>query len=234
VHIFYQPLIAQGINYLEEEESRHAIKVLRLKTGALITLIDGIGGRYEACITHANPKKCEFEVKIKEEDPDKRSFYIHIAIAPTKNIDRLEWFVEKSVEFGINEISLLICEHSERKTVKNERLIRKAISATKQSLKANIPIINPARKFNDFLENLPNDQQRMIAYVDQSIPKHLKEKAAGGQKYCVLIGPEGDFSPAEIKKALEQGFEAISLGKSRLRTETAGVAACHILNLINE
>ncbi|MTI31409.1 16S rRNA (uracil(1498)-N(3))-methyltransferase [Xanthovirga aplysinae] len=234
MQIFYQPLVAQGVNYLEEEESRHAVKVLRLKEGASITLIDGLGGLYEAIITKANHRKCEFEVIKKEQDSDKRPYYIHIAIAPTKNIDRLEWFVEKSVEFGVDEISLLLCEHSERKTVKNDRLLRKAISASKQSLKTWVPKINPSQKFNDFIDNLSDDQQRMIAYVDHNIPQHLKEKALNNKKYCILIGPEGDFSPSEIEKAFNKGFEAISLGKSRLRTETAGVAACHILNLINE
>lgn len=233
MHIFYQPLLDEGVLYLNPDESKHAVKVLRLREGDTIEVVDGQGGFYKVRITEADPKECAFEV-LEKKSSDHHPYYIHIAIAPTKNMDRLEWFIEKAVEFGIDEISLILCEHSERKVVKTERLQRKAVSAMKQSIKAYMPKINEAIKYSTFMEKIAEDEQLMIAYVDQTIPEHLKDKALPKARYCVLIGPEGDFSEKEIQLAFQKEFEAVSLGKSRLRTETAGVAACHILNLIND
>jgi 16S rRNA (uracil1498-N3)-methyltransferase len=231
VNLFYQPLIAQGVLKLDEEESRHCIKVLRKQTGDHIRVTDGSGSFYDVVITSADPRECTFNI-VREEKQPGRDFSIHIAIAPTKNTDRIEWFVEKCVEFGIDEITLLECEHSERTFIKIERLKKVAISAMKQSLKASLSRINELIRFDSFVSAEINGD-KFIAFVDETNPIHLKDSAEPAKQYVVVIGPEGDFSGNELSLALEHGFAKVSLGKSRLRTETAGIAACHILNLIN-
>ena len=217
---------------MDNEESRHAIKVLRHKIGDEIKIIDGKGSFYTCIITEDNQKKCSFRIKEIQCSP-KRPFYIHIAIAPTKNIDRIEWFVEKAVEIGIDEISFINCKNSERKVIKTDRIIRKAISAMKQSMKASLPIINEIISFNQFVKNV-EQQNKLMAYVDFDNPKNLQSTASKNSSYCILIGPEGDFSKSELELSITTGFEKVSLGHSRLRTETAGIVACHTLNLINE
>lgn len=231
--LFYQPLASSGINYLDEEESRHATKVLRLKEHDHIKIVDGKGVFYESVITEADSKTCRYEIQDSYQEFENKHHYIHIAIAPTKNPDRMEWFTEKSVEFGIDEISFLICEHSERKHFNIKRIEKKAISAMKQSLKASLPSINEPVTLSEFLAKEKKEEYKFIAYVDKEIPKHLKEVAPENKSYCVLIGPEGDFSKEEIGMAMAHEYLPIHLGKSRLRTETAGMAACHILNIIN-
>ena len=233
MQLFYQPLLTDGTTYLDEEESRHCVKVLRRKLGDEIHVIDGNGGWYNAKITNADSKKCEFSVlnKVQHTHPP---FYIHIVIAPTKNTDRIEWFVEKSVEIGIQEISFAICKQSERKFFKTDRVAKKAISAMKQSLKPFLPKINPPLALPEVFKQISQDFDRFIAYVDNQNPDKLMKIAPTSGKYCVLIGPEGDFSIEELNMAIAEGFKKVSLGTSRLRTETAGIAACHILNLINE
>jgi len=229
--LFYLPEAKTGATQLSPEESKHAIKVLRLQEGDAIELIDGIGGKYKARITSANHKICEFEVLEKATEKPK-DFFVHIAIAPTKNIDRMEWFVEKAVEIGIDEISFVHTSHSERKVIKLDRLEKKAISAMKQSLKAKLPKINALTPINEFIVNT-NQTDNYIAYVDFSNPKALQQLAPKKSDYCVLIGPEGDFSEDELELAIANGFTKVSLGTSRLRTETAGLVACHLLNIIN-
>ena len=229
MQLFYQPQITEGVLSLDTDESRHAIKVLRLKAGDALDLTDGQGHFYKAQITMADARKCGFQIVEKTSVPH-NPVYRHIAIAPTKNIDRLEWFVEKAVEFGIDRISLVLCHHSERKVVKNDRLERKAISAMKQSLKAWLPQIDTLQPIEQFLKSAEADQ-KFMAYVDKDNPNHLKELKADTGHQLVLIGPEGDFSAAEVEMALELGYQKVSLGKSRLRTETAGIAAVHLLNL---
>lgn len=231
--LFYQPQASSGINYLDEEESRHAIKVLRLKEYDPIKVIDGKGVFYDCIITEANAKRCRYEIQDSYEEYENKHHYIHVAIAPTKNSDRMEWFTEKAVEFGVDEISFLICDHSERKNFSISRVEKKAISAMKQSLKASLPTINEPMSLPEFLDREKKEENKYIAYVDKEIPKHLKELAPQNQSYCILIGPEGDFSKAEIDMALAHQYIPVHLGKSRLRTETAGMAACHILNIIN-
>jgi 16S rRNA (uracil1498-N3)-methyltransferase len=164
-------------------------------------------------------------------DPEK-NFRIHIGISPTKNADRIEWFVEKVVEFGVDEITLLQCDHTERQHLKVERLNKTAISAMKQSLKAKLPVIHPISEFKNVVMST-NDEQKYIAHVDERNQQHLQQLVERGLSYLVLIGPEGDFSTDELKLADAHGFKKVSLGPSRLRTETAGIAACHILNLAN-
>ncbi len=202
--------------------------------GNTIEIINGKGAWYEAKIVKAHPKICEFEILQHKQEKDSKH-YIHVVVAPTKNTDRMEWFVEKAVELGVDELSFILCQQSERRVFKTERIQRKAISAMKQSLKLRLPKINPLVPFTDFLDNsVSSPMDRFIAYVDQENPKLLFREAIRERNYCVLIGPEGDFSKEELHMAKAQGFVKVSLGKSRLRTETAAMAACHILNLIND
>ncbi len=231
MHLFYQPNINDGSHFLEPDESRHCIKSLRQKEGDEIQVTDGKGNLFTVKVTEADTRKCAFEVVNKEEKVE-GSYHIHIAIAPTKSLDRMEWFVEKAVEIGIDEISFILCDQSEKRFMKLERIKRKAISAMKQSLKYCLPKINALENFDKFIEQDFKNTQKFIAYVDHSIPQHLKDVTKSNQQYLVLIGPEGDFSEKEITLAKEKSFTPISLGKNRLRTETAGVAACHILNLV--
>lgn len=231
MQLFYQPLIGEGIHTLDEDESAHARKVLRLETGAFIRITDGIGKFYEARITNIDGKSCEFTI-LKSEQAPSRKYRIHIAIAPTKNADRIEWFVEKAVELGIDKISFLQCKNSERKSINLERVEKKAISAMKQSGQAYLPEIAEIRPFQQVIAE-SNEAGKFIGYVEEQNPLLLKNAATPSGSYLVMIGPEGDFSREEMQTALQQGFVKISLGQNRLRTETAGIAACHTLNLIN-
>jgi 16S rRNA (uracil1498-N3)-methyltransferase len=231
VNLFYQPLIPEGINILDAEESRHCVKVLRHQTGDLINITDGKGFFYKAVIVNASPTACLFRIEETVAAPS-RSYSIHIAIAPTKNADRIEWFIEKAVELSIDRITLMDCEHSERTFQKLERLNKIALSAMKQSLKATLPEIIPLTDFKTIV-NSSQEEQRFIAYVDTLNPLALQHVARKNNSYLVLIGPEGDFSQEELDFAINHHFTKVSLGESRLRTETAGMAACHILNLVN-
>ena len=186
---------------------------------------------YTCRITDAKPDVCAFKVESSEPEKNK-SFNIHLAIAPTKNPDRLEWFVEKAVEIGVDGISFLECDNSERTTIKLERIEKLAISAMKQSLKITLPKIHAIRPLRKFISE-SNSSSKFIAYVDQTNPDQLFKAARINENYTVLIGPEGDFSPAELELALQNGYKKVALGPSRLRTETAGIVACHTLNLIN-
>lgn len=230
-NLFYQPAIESGVHYLDPEESRHAAKVLRKKTGDTIHVTDGKGNLYTCSITEPRPDKCAFTIQSIEQEPE-RSFRIHIAIAPTKNPDRIEWFVEKAIEVGIDEISFIECDNSERTSIKLERIEKLAVSAMKQSLKFRVAKINSIKQLDDFIKTVAA-AEKYIAYVDQRNPDQLARVANPSGDYLVLIGPEGDFSPAELGLAIETGFKKVALGPSRLRTETAGLVACHTLNLIN-
>lgn len=231
MNLFYQPEIAQGILHLDPDESRHAVKVLRKKQGDNLFLTDGKGIFYEATITSPDAHKCGFNINKTIAEP-KRNFVIHVAISPTKNADRIEWFVEKSVEFGIDEITLLQCDHTERQHIKIERLEKMAISAMKQSLKATLPMIHPLTSFSQFIST-SKASEKYIAHVDNENKSLLKDLVKPRTSCIILIGPEGDFSDEEVTLAEAHGFKKVSLGPSRLRTETAGIAACHILNLAN-
>jgi len=224
--IFYTPDI-QGLQYaLNEEESAHAVRVLRLKAGDGITLVDGKGGWYRARIVEAHPKRCETVITEQQAEYGKRPYRLHIGIAPTKNIDRFEWFIEKATEIGIDEITPLLCEHSERKQVHPERLQRVMIAAMKQSQKAYLPQLNEMTPFAQWLD-IPKKGICYIAHCNDGDRQLLKIAYHQGQDAVIVIGPEGDFSMQEVLQALDYGFTEISLGSSRLRTETAGVAVCH-------
>lgn len=230
-NLFYQPGIQYGSHFLDPEESRHATKVLRRKTGDIIHITDGKGVLYTCKITDAKPDKCAFRIESSEQEKAK-DFHIHIAIAPTKNPDRTEWFVEKAIEIGIDEISFIECDNSERTSIKLERIEKLAVSAMKQSLKLTLSKIHSIRKLKEFIK-VENSDKKFIAYVDSKNPDELFRIAKSNEHYTILIGPEGDFSPAELELALQNGYKKVALGRSRLRTETAGIAACHTLNLIN-
>jgi 16S rRNA (uracil1498-N3)-methyltransferase len=230
-NLFYQPRIPEGIFYLDAEESRHCVRVLRKKAGDSIALTDGKGFFYDAVITGADSAQCVFDISNKSEAP-KRPYFIHIAISPTKNADRIEWFVEKATELGVDKISLIDCKNTERSFIKTDRLKKVAISAMKQSIKAQLPFIeDDVLQFAEVVEHC-EEAEKCIAFVDSTNPLHLKDAVALQSSYCILIGPEGDFSAEELKTAADHGFKKVSLGPSRLRTETAGVASCHVLNLI--
>lgn len=231
MNLFYQPGITDGVLYLDGDESRHCVKVFRKKTGDAIVITDGKGFFYDAVITKADAGKCQFEIRQKQLAP-KKDFFIHIAISPTKNTERIEWFVEKATELGVDAITLMGCKNTERSFIKTERLMKVAISAMKQSVKAVLPAIQDhLLQFTEVAEQC-REQEKCIAFVDTGNPLHLRDAVAKKRSYCVLIGPEGDFSPDELTTAIGYGFKKVSLGPSRLRTETAGVAACHVLNLI--
>jgi len=229
--LFYSPENDSGISVLDEQESKHCIKVLRLSNGDKIHLTDGRGNLYQAELFDANPRRSRVKILNVEKDFGKREFKVHIAVAPTKNISRFEWFLEKSTEIGIDEITPIICEHSERKIIKTERQNKILIGAMKQSIKAFLPVFNEQISFDQFLKkSFPF--QKYIAYYDQNNPE-LMEAYTSGDDVCVLIGPEGDFSDQEIDSAKKVGFIPVNLGKNRLRTETAALVACHTINLLN-
>ena len=229
MELFFEPDIDKTLT-LNEQESRHCISVLRHKAGDKINVANGMGSYFKCVIIKPHPKRCEVEI-VSKETFDKRNFNIHIAIAPTKNIDRTEWFIEKVTEIGVEKITLLMCEHSERKKVRLDRLEKIVISASKQSLKAYKPVLTDLIPFKEFVQK---EDKGFIAHCNSSDLPHLKDVYKTWDDATVLIGPEGDFSPAEVEFALQNGFTEISLGSSRLRTETAGMVACTILNMLNE
>jgi len=206
---------------LSEEESKHACRVLRLYNGDLITLLDGVGGTYLAEIEDAHPKKCTVTI-LKYEFEPKDTKSIHIAIAPTKNMDRIEWFLEKTTELGIDEITFLLCKNSERKLIKEERLEKILVSAMKQSKRSYLPKLNLMTTFKDFLIQYPT---AALAHCYENDKKTLND-VFQQNNYPILIGPEGDFSIDEIELAKNVGYDFVTLGKNRLRTETAGLYAC--------
>ncbi len=235
MQLFYTYEVKDGLAFLKEEEARHCVQVLRKNVGDRLYLIDGNGGLYEAELIEAHKKNCVLSILKEQLAYNKRSFYLHLAIAPTKNISRFEWFLEKATEIGIDEITPILCKHSERKVIKMGRLEKILLSATKQSLKAYLPKLNELTKFATFLKKMEeeNFDSRYIAYCrDENI--HLKENYKSGNNVLLLIGPEGDFSEQEVELAKTAGYQGTSLGKSRLRTETAGIVACHALNFLNE
>jgi 16S rRNA (uracil1498-N3)-methyltransferase len=233
MQLFFHENITENTFHLDQEESKHLIKVLRKNQGDKVVFTDGLGYLYHCIILDANPKKAGIKVFERFFDPED-DFYIHLAICPTKNPDRMEWMIEKITEIGVHEITFMESEHSERSFLKLDRLEKKIVAACKQSLKTRIPKLNPVCKMEDLIADKKfNSYQRFIAYVDKENSRHLFEKANPNSAYIVLIGPEGDFSPLEIDLAFKNFFLPCSLGKSRLRTETAGLTAVHTLQLLN-
>jgi 16S rRNA (uracil1498-N3)-methyltransferase len=233
MQLFFQENCKPPEICFDQEESKHLTKVLRKKNGDQVAVTNGQGELFDCIITDSNPKSAKLSVqkttKIPEDD-----FYIHLAIAPTKSPDRMEWMIEKITEIGFHELSLIETRNSERSFLKIDRLQKKIISACKQSLKYRIPKLNPVCLLSDFInQSTSSDTTRFVAYVDENHINHLLDVAKPKGKYLVLIGPEGDFSPEEIQLAIKEDFIPVSLGRSRLRTETAGLVAVDMLQVIN-
>ena len=214
---------SQTTYLLSEEESKHAVRVLRLAVGDAVQLLDGRGGHYQAEIAEANPKRCQLRIT-HHEAVAPRSYFTHIAVAPTKNLDRMEWFVEKAVEIGVERISFLRCARSERRELKLERLEKIVISALKQSGQAWLPQLDALQDYAAFVASAAPETS-FIAHLEEGERTALAQVAGTGPGCCVLIGPEGDFTPGEISQALSRGIRPVTLGASRLRTETAALAA---------
>jgi 16S rRNA (uracil1498-N3)-methyltransferase len=233
MELYYAPEFANGNYTLPDDEARHAIKVLRRTVGDTLSVTDGMGTLYKVQIISDNIKKCTVQIVETVVNFEKRSFYLHLAVAPTKNTDRYEWMLEKAVEIGVDEITPIICNRSERRNINTERLQRVAISAMKQSVKAYLPKINEAVKLKDFAA-MAFEGKKYIGYCIDNNRQSLKNCYSKNENALVLIGPEGDFTPDEIEICIKNKFQPITLGKSRLRTETAGLAACQIINFLNE
>jgi 16S rRNA (uracil1498-N3)-methyltransferase len=232
MHLFYTPDITADYYTLNEEESKHCVKVLRLQGGDEVFLLDGRGGFYTANILDPHPKRTLLKIIETKQDYGKRNHYLHIALAPTKNIERTEWFLEKATEIGIDEVSLIIAERSERKEVKPDRLRKVITSAVKQSVKAYHPVLNEPVTFKNFLQQR-QQKYRYIAHCMEDLKLSLKTNLTLQSSYLIMIGPEGDFSPSEVELARREGFLPITLGDSRLRTETAALEACFEINFLN-
>jgi len=236
MQLFYNPDISTDEKEatFPKDESKHIVKVLRKNTGDILDITNGSGHFFKAEIIAASPSKCT--VKILEVIPEKPLPYrLHLAVAPTKLNDRYEWFLEKATEIGISEISPIICDHSERKVIKEERYERILQTAMKQSLKAYLPQLNPAVTFSEFIaKQHDTNADRFIAHCEETNRFSLKQKLQPKQDILILIGPEGDFSTSEIETAIHSGFAPVMLGESRLRTETAAVVATHSVAFVNE
>ncbi len=234
MQLFYTPDISENLYTLNEQESKHCVKVLRKQKGDTLYLTNGLGTLFKAEVVDATVKSCQLHVVETFIEYERRDFTLHIAIAPTKNIDRIEWFLEKATEIGIDQITPLLCEHSERKVIKPDRLERVIVSAMKQSLKAYKPVLNPLISFNDFVQQNKVKSGGFIAHCQPGDKELLKTSYAGQNKVTILIGPEGDFNVEEVGLAVTSGYLPVTLGDARLRTETAGLVACHTINLLNQ
>jgi len=217
----------------DKTESRHIVRVLRKKEGDTVFITNGFGSLFTSKIIIANDKKCLVQIVSVETVKKPWNYNLHIAIAPTKLNDRFEWFLEKATEIGIDEITPIICDHSERKVVKLERMEKIIHSAAKQSLKNHFPKLNEPISFKQFMDST-FEGQLFIAHCEETDKKSLKNELELGSNITILIGPEGDFSRKEINLSLEHNFIPVSLGNSCLRTETAGVIAAHSVAFINE
>lgn len=234
MHIFYAPDISGSTFILDEKESKHSVRVLRMTRGTAVRLIDGKGNLYEGLISDPDPKRCLIRIMEIRTDYEKRNYRLHVAISPLKNPERFEWFIEKSVEIGVDEITPLICRNTEKQSVKQERINNIIISAMKQSVKTMKTAFNEPVYFKDFIADRGNGI-KMIAHCSSVTDRNkISEVYIKEAEAVILIGPEGDFSDVEIKAAIERDFIPVHLGTSRLRTETAGVAACHSIYFINQ
>lgn len=232
MHVFYAPDIESTL-LLPEEESHHAVRVLRLQVGDTVQVVDGKGGVFQATIAVADAKKCLLNSLEAMGQVKGRSYSLHIAIAPTKNMDRLEWFTEKAAEIGIDEITPIYCRFSERKNLKTDRLQRILVSAMKQSIQPTLTRLHEPCSFKELVASSQADV-KCIAHCHEAEKQFLAHAVQPGQKILVMIGPEGDFSEEEVAMALDAGFVPVSLGESRLRVETAAIVACHTVSLVND
>ncbi|WP_111709262.1 16S rRNA (uracil(1498)-N(3))-methyltransferase [Lutibacter citreus] len=235
MQLFYNPEIKQSTKEFtfDKTESRHIVRVLRKKEGDHIYITNGLGDLFTSEVVIANDKRCLVKINTFENKPKTWNYYLHIAIAPTKLNDRFEWFLEKATEIGIDEITPIICDHSERKVIKLDRMEKIIHSAAKQSLKFNFPKLNEPITFNQFIQS-QLDGDLFIAHCEETNKANLKSSLKPNAKSTILIGPEGDFSTKEINLSLQHKFIPVSLGESRLRTETAGLVAVHSVAFINQ
>jgi len=231
--LFYQSEITGPYHTLDKEESRHCIQVLRMKTGDTVHLTDGKGKLCATRIMEEDPKRCVLKIIESTQNKFRSSSHVHLAVAPTKNISRYEWFLEKATEIGVDEITPVLCDNSERKIVKTDRLNKILIAGMKQSLTSFLPRLNEPMPFDQFVSAF-HDSQKFIAYCSDEFRDLLKTKYQKGMDCIILIGPEGDFSKKEVDLALKHNFHPVSLGNSRLRTETAGIVSCHTIQLVNQ
>jgi 16S rRNA (uracil1498-N3)-methyltransferase len=233
MHLFYTPDIKGETYQLTEEESKHASRVLRLVEGDEVILTNGRGNWMPSIIIDAHPKRCLVRVEEVKKNYHPVPYQLQMAVAPTKNISRFEWFLEKATEIGVSRITPILSEHSERKEIKHKRLKKVITSAMKQSLKAWHPVLDEMTTFKEIID-VEFDGVKLIAWceadVDDRIEKYIKEKS----EVLVMIGPEGGFSPDEIEQAKDKGFIPVSISQSRLRTETAALVACHSVAFINK
>lgn len=233
MQLFYTTNIEGNIAQLPPEEAMHCVKTLRKKVGDAINLVDGKGHFYKGNIIATGKKSCTIAIESSYKERKYRTTHLHIAIAPTKNISRLEWFLEKATEIGIDEITPILCKRSERKNIRLDRLEKVLVAAMKQSLKATVPTINDLTDFESFVNSTASDNKtaRFIAHCLEGNNIHLKDRLQSVENTVILIGPEGDFTPEEVDVCLKKSYLPISLGEARLRTETAGIVACHTVNL---
>lgn len=234
MQLFYTPDVRGDFAYFQEDEARHIVQVLRRKVGDQLCFVDGQGGYYEGNIQETGKKTCVLGIHKAIKPYNERSFSLKMAIAPTKNINRFEWFLEKATEIGVEEIYPILCKHSERKNIRIDRLNKVLIAAMKQSLKAFVPKLHPLQSFSEVLEQNREAKQQYIAHCHRPITESLAAKYQPGKDVVIWIGPEGDFSKPEVGQAIEAGCEEVNLGRSRLRTETAGIVACHTIAIKNE
>ncbi len=235
MQLFYNANIAESAKevHFEKEESRHITKVLRMKEGDGFNLTNGKGILFEAEIISAHPKGCIAKI-LSREFRKPLPYRLHLAVAPTKLNDRYEWFLEKATEIGVSQITPIICDHSERKTIKMDRYEKIIQAALKQSLRSYLPVLEEAISFEQFIQNtLKTTNSKFIAHCEDTERKSLKSLLVPKEDTIVIIGPEGDFSQREIELALSAGYIPITLGDSRLRTETAAVVACHSVAFVN-
>jgi|TARA_B110000879_G_scaffold19052_1_gene23111 16S rRNA (uracil1498-N3)-methyltransferase len=235
MQLFYNSEISTATKQLvfDKIESKHIVRVLRKKENDVLKITNGKGYLFDAKISFANDKKCMADIIAVTEKEKPWNYYLHIAIAPTKNNDRIEWFLEKATEIGIDEITPIICANSERRIVKLDRFEKIIQSAMKQSLKFTLPKLNAPVKFSEFIQQ-DIDGRRCIAHCEYQDKNLLKKVVAPSEKVTILIGPEGDFSTDEIQKALAKKWTPVSLGESRLRTETAALVTVNLVSFINE
>ena len=220
---------------LPEGEASHCSRVLRMNEGDEIFVTDGRGNRFLCEIVSSSHSKVKVRIKNKETLPPERNYRITLAVAPTKNSDRMEWLVEKAVEIGVDRIVLLKCKRSERKVLRTDRLLKVMISAMKQSLSSCLPLLEELTEFKEFIKKSDSDSQKFFGYCSEEYPrKDFVKEYKGGGEVIVMIGPEGDFTPEEVREAIESGFIPVTFGDKRLRTETAGVFAVSAVNIINQ
>lgn len=234
MQLFYNPTIDEHTDFFffDKEESKHIIKVLRKKDSDILFVTNGLGFLFKTEITLASDTKCTVKI-LSFEKSEIPKYSLHLVVAPTKMNDRYEWFLEKATEIGVSEITPIICEHSERKVIKTERFDKIIQSAMKQSNQLYLPKLNQPISFKDFI-TIGNNDVKLIAHCEETNKKSLKDMLKPNENLTILIGPEGDFSNTEIQLALDNNYLPVSLGRTRLRTETAAIVACHSVTFVNE